>query len=217
LLLALALPVLADEAAEKERQRIEKWGPAIAAFEQQDRSDPPPQQGVLFVGSSTIKLWDTRRSFPNLPTINRGFGGSQLADTLHYLDQLVLKHKPRVVVLHAGGNDLAGGKPAQQAAADLRAIADRLQRELPDTRLVFIGIKPTIARRQLVQKERELNDLVRKDLRNRKTAVFIEVDHPFSDERGEPRADLLRPDKLHLNDAGYRVLTELVRPHVETR
>lgn len=204
----------AEDGAQKEKERIAKWLPAITAFEDQDRQSPPPQDAVLFVGSSTIRLWDTQAAFPNLPTINRGFGGSHLADALHYLDRLVLQYKPRIVVLHAGGNDLNAQKTPEAAARDFREIHARIRRELPQTRLLYIGIKPTLARASLRRQEQALNQLIRAELAKDPLGVFIETEQAFSDEHGKPRADLLTDDKLHLNEAGNAVLTSLVRPHL---
>ena len=100
----------ADEAARKEADRIAKWEPQISAFEKQDAAKPTPPGGIVFTGSSTIRLWDLAKGFPDLAPLNRGFGGSHLADVRAYLPRLVLKHKPRLVVIRAGGNDLAAGK-----------------------------------------------------------------------------------------------------------
>jgi lysophospholipase L1-like esterase len=213
---AFVLPVgrsqPADEAARKEADRIAKWEPQIAAFEKQDAAKPTPPGGVVFTGSSTIRLWDLAKSFPDVAPLNRGFGGSHLADVRAYLPRLVLKHKPRVVVIHAGGNDLAAGKPPAQVVADFEAIHKAMRAALPDCRVVFIGIKPTIKRLALRDKEREVNEAIRKDLAATPGGVFVEADKDFCDAAGKPRADLLRDDKLHLNDAGYAILTRLVRP-----
>src|SRR5438874_11830761 len=88
-----ALSQPADEAARKEADRIAKWEPQIAAFEKQDAARPTPPGGIVFTGSSTIRLWDLGKSFPDLAPLNRGFGGSHLADVRAYLPRLVLKHK----------------------------------------------------------------------------------------------------------------------------
>src|SRR5687768_18355833 len=90
----------------------------IAAFEAADAKKPPPQGAVLFVGSSSIRLWKLADSFPGMHSINRGFGGSQLADSVYYAERIVIKHKPRTVVVYAGDNDLAGGKTPEQVAGD---------------------------------------------------------------------------------------------------
>src|SRR5260370_30621178 len=84
-----------------------KWEKDIAAFEAQDKEKAPPQKAVVFVGSSSIRLWDLKKSFPDLAAINRGFGGSQIADSVHFADRLIVKHEPPLVVFYAGGNDIA--------------------------------------------------------------------------------------------------------------
>jgi hypothetical protein len=93
-----------------------KWEPAIQKFVEQDKASAPPEHGVLFVGSSSIRLWDLEKSFPEKNYLNRGFGGSQIADSIAYVDQLVLKHKPEVVLMYAGDNDIAAGKSAEIVA-----------------------------------------------------------------------------------------------------
>lgn len=201
-----------EEAAKKEADRIAKWQPQIAAFEKQDAAKPPAQGGIVFVGSSTIRLWDLAKSFPKHNAINRGFGGSHLADTRKYLPRLVLKHKPQVVVIYAGGNDLASGKSPAEAFADFQAIHQALRADLPECRLVFLGLRPTLKRLELRAKEKELNDKVRTYLADKPRATFLESDKPFCDKAGQPRADLLRDDKLHLNEAGYVILSQLLRP-----
>jgi lysophospholipase L1-like esterase len=201
-----------DEATRKEADRIAKWETQIAAFEKQDAAKPTPPGGIVFTGSSTIRLWDLAKSFPDLAPLNRGFGGSHLADVRAYLPRLVLKHRPRLVVIHAGGNDLAAGKPPGQVVADFRAIHRAVRGALPDCRVAFIGIKPTIKRLGLRDKEREVNDGIRKELAATPGGVFVEADKEFCDVAGQPRAELLRDDKLHLNDSGYAILTKIVRP-----
>ncbi len=212
LLLPAARSQPADEAARKEAARIARWEPQIAAFEKQDTAKPTPPGGIVFTGSSTIRLWDLAKGFPDLAPLNRGFGGSHLADVRAYLPRLALKHEPRVVVIHAGGNDLAAGKPPAQVVADFVAIHKAIRAALPNCRVVYIGIKPTLKRLALRDKEREVNEGIRKDLAGDPRGVFVEADKEFCDATGKPRADLLRDDQLHLNDAGYVILTRLVRP-----
>ncbi len=92
----------------------ERWAETIAKFAAADEIKPPPQGGILFVGSSSIRMWKLPKYFPELPITNRGFGGSEICDSVHYFIALVAKHKPRVVVLYAGDNDVAGGNSAAQ-------------------------------------------------------------------------------------------------------
>ncbi len=82
---------------------------AIVAFEKQDAIAPVAQNAILFVGSSSIRKWDLQKWLPGQPVINRGFGGSVLNDSLYYIDRIVSKYRPRMVVLYAGDNDIAAG------------------------------------------------------------------------------------------------------------
>jgi hypothetical protein len=97
-----------------EKADFARWEKEIAAFEQQDRESPSPKNAILFVGSSSIRLWDLPRSFPGTDVINRGFGGTQLADAAHFAPRIVVKYEPRLVVLYAGDNDVAAGKNPEQ-------------------------------------------------------------------------------------------------------
>lgn len=193
----------------------EPWQKEMAAFEAQDRTAPPAPGGVVFVGSSSIRLWDLRHSFPGLPAINRGFGGSQIADSVRHADLLVIRHKPRTVVFYAGDNDLAAGKTPQAVAADFRAFVEKVWAALPETRIAFIGIKPSLQRWAIVGTVREANALVREYCAADDRLGFIDVDGPMLGWDEKPRKDLFVADGLHMTAKGYEVWTALVRPFLE--
>ncbi len=195
--------------------QADKWAAEMSAFEKQDRESPPPPNGVLFVGSSSIRQWNLQQSFPDLPVINRGFGGSELIDSVNHVDLLVIRHKPRVVVLYAGDNDLAGGKTPQQVANDFKGFVAKIRSALPETRVAFLGIKPSIQRWPIVQKVREANRLVREYADADDQLAFIDVDGPMLGWDAKPRKDLFVADGLHLSPKGYELWTALVRPFVE--
>ena len=188
----------------------------IAAFEAADAKSPPPQGAVLFIGSSSIRLWKSlEQDFPNLKTINRGFGGSQIEHSNRYFDKIVAPYRPRLIVFYAGGNDVAAGKGPQQVLADFKTFVDKVRTTLPDTPVLFISIRPSVARRHLHGREWLTNALVRDFAESDPTADFIDAGPALVDESGAPRADLLVPDMLHLNDEGYRAWTKVIRPRVE--
>jgi hypothetical protein len=195
--------------------QADRWAKEMAAFEQQDKARPPAAGGIVFVGSSSIRLWDLARSFPGLPTLNRGFGGSQIVDSVNHADLLVIRHKPRTVVFYAGDNDLAGGKTPEAVLADYKAFVAKVRSALPDTRFVFIGIKPSIQRWALIAKVREANGLIRKFCEQDDRLGFVDVDGPMLGWDEKPRKDLLIDDGLHLTPKGYELWTVLVRPFLE--
>lgn len=193
----------------------DQWASAMAAFATQDRESPPAQGGVVFVGSSSIRLWDLGKAYPGLPIVNRGFGGSQLIDSVHHLDLLVLRHKPRTVVLYAGDNDLFAGKTPAQVQQDFTAFVEKTHAVLPATRIAFVAIKPSIARWTMVAKVREANTLIRAVCDRDDRLGFIDIDGPMLGWDGRPRADLFVGDGLHLSPRGYALWTTLTRPFVE--
>jgi len=211
---ALALAFTAASAWHARAQQADPWAKEMAAFEEQDRANPGVG-GIVFVGSSSIRLWDLAKSFPGVDALNRGFGGSQLSDSVNHIDLLVLRHKPHTVVVYAGDNDIAAGKTPQQVADDFKAFVSKTRAALPTTRIAYIGIKPSIQRWALVAKMREANRLIREFSATDDRVGFIDVDGPMLGWDEKPRKDLFIADGLHMTDKGYALWTMLVRPFVE--
>jgi lysophospholipase L1-like esterase len=204
LTLAAVLVVLPC-ATRADDKAFEKWEKDIAAFEKQDQEKPPPRNGVVFVGSSSIRRWDLGKSFEAKDYINRGFGGSQLADSVHFADRLVLKHKPRIVVLYAGDNDLAAGKKPEQVAYDFKEFVKAVHKELPKTKIIYISIKPSIARWKLIDNIRKTNALIEAQCKTDERLAYVSVEKPMLGGDGMPRAELFVKDGLHLSDEGYKL------------
>src|SRR5687767_3928326 len=165
LLAAVAGASICAPTSAKERIscKPEMWAEAIAKFEKEDRAMPPPKGGILFLGSSSIRGWDLKKSFPDLPVVNRGFGGSQICDSTHYADRLVTIHQPRLVVFYAGDNDIASGKSPEQVRDDFREFVEKVRKPQPELPIVFIAIKPSIARWKLAEEIKEANRLIAAD------------------------------------------------------
>lgn len=194
--------------------RAAKWEPALAAFERQDRQTPPVPGGIVFLGSSSIRRWDLERSFPDLPVVNRGFGGSEIPDCTRVVDRIVVPHAPGVVVVYAGDNDIAQGRPAAAVADDFRGLVAALRDGCPDATIVFLAIKPSPARLRFAETQREANRLIRDACAGLRDVVFIDVVAPMLGADGAPRAELFDDDDLHLAATGYALWTELLMPHV---
>ena len=190
-----------------------RWEPDIAQFEAQDRANPPRPGSIVFVGSSSIRKWATLdRDFSGLPVLNRGFGGSEIADVVQFTDRIVVPYKPPVVVFYAGDNDLAAGKTPAQVLDAFRSFVATMHRELPATRVVFVSIKPSIARWNIVDKFREANQLIRDYARTDDRLVYVDVFTPMLDASGQPRRELFLEDGLHMTPAGYAIWRELIAP-----
>lgn len=204
-------PLPAQEAAPP----ANRWEETIRRFEEEDATQPPSPGGVVFVGSSSIRLWDLKASFPELNAVNRGFGGSQLADAVHFADRIVLPYQPRLVVLYAGDNDLAAGKTPEQVVEDYRRFVSKVHAKAPATRIAYIAIKPSISRWRLVEQVRKANQAIAEMARDDERLEFVDIDAPMIGADGKPRPELFRPDGLHLNAEGYQVWTEKLRPVLE--
>jgi lysophospholipase L1-like esterase len=195
---------------------ISPWDAAFADFTADDAAHPHAAGGVLFVGSSSIRLWnDLERQFSALPVvIKRGFGGSQLSDCVKNLSRLVLRYRPRTVLVYAGDNDLAEGVAPPEVLRRFTAFVDGVHATLPDTRIVYISIKPSPLRARLLPQIRSTNALI-SDYAEREAKVdYADVFTPMLDAAGHPRPELFQADALHLNADGYALWKRVIAPHV---
>lgn len=197
------------------KRGVERWEPSIKAFEQKDKKSPPPKNAILFAGSSSTRGWNLPKYFPDLKVINRGFGGSQIAESIHYADRIILPHEPRIVLLYAGDNDIAAGKPPETVCADFARFVQTVHARLPKTRIVFIAIKPSIARWKLVGKMRDANRRIAKLTKTNDLLDYADIDTPMIGDDGKPRAELFVKDGLHLSHKGYVLWTSVVQPFLE--
>jgi len=192
----------------------QKWESSLAEFARNDMKHMPPAGGVLFVGSSSIRLWDNlEQQFEADPVvIKRGIWGAGMQDFTALLDRLVIPYKPRVVVLYAGENDLAEGRRPEQVLRSVETFVQGVRAALPDTRIVYVSIKPSIARAELLTPIRATNALIKDYIAGIGNAKFVDVFTPMLDRQGAPRADLFREDKLHMNAAGYAIWRAAIAP-----
>ncbi|MCA9230184.1 MAG: hypothetical protein KDA57_06010 [Planctomycetales bacterium] len=199
----------------------EKWQAAIEKFAAADLENPPAQEGIVFVGSSSIVLWKLPESFPDLNATNRGFGGSEICDSTHYLETLVIKHHPRIVVFYAGDNDIARGKTAEQVHHDFLAFQEKLFTALPDTRLLYVAIKPSRSRWQKAPVMAAANELIAAECESSERMTFIDIWTPMVstqdsfEEEAMPPADLFIKDGLHLSAKGYDLWNSILEPHLQ--
>jgi lysophospholipase L1-like esterase len=188
----------------------------IAAFEAADKTNAPPQGANLFLGSSSIRLWKSlSRDYPDHKVINRGFGGSQIFDSVEYADRIVIPYKPAKIFLYAGSNDINAGKSPIEVLAEFKAFVFRVRRDLPKVEIAFISIAPNVARWKMVDKFREANQLIRDYIKTVPGLEYIDVFEPMLSANGEPRPEILLADNLHMNEKGYAIWTPIIKPHLK--
>ena len=188
----------------------------IRRFEESDRAAPPAPGGIVFVGSSSIRMWKSLESdFPGLPVLNRGFGGSTFPEAIHYLSRIVLPYRPRTIVVYEGDNDLTFGWGARQVADDYGTFVRKVRDSLPNARIVFIGIKPSPSRWKLVDEQREANRLVRQIVARDTLQSYVDVFTPMLGANGRPQPELFIADSLHMTPSGYAIWRRQVAPHLQ--
>lgn len=189
------------------------WTPDINAFVAADREHPPAPHGVLFIGSSSINYWKSlARDFPGIPVINRGFGGSAIPDSTYYADRIVWPYKPRLIVMYAGDNDINDGATADQVLASFQTFVARAREGVPGVPIVYISIKPSIARLALWPTMKAANDRIRAWAATQKDVRFVDIAPVMVDANGKPRPELFRPDGLHMLPAGYALWIAALKP-----
>jgi lysophospholipase L1-like esterase len=182
----------------------------IEAFEARDKTSPPPENEIVAVGSSSIRFWKSAEAFPDLKIINRGFGGSDMTDSLRYAERIILPYKPRIVVVFAGGNDINHKKSPEQVAGDYKALVAKIHGALPKTKVYFISLFPNVARKSQDPLCQKVNQLIEDFSKTDPRLGYIDAQSKMRAEDGGPRPELLRPDGLHLNDDGYKIWNEIV-------
>ena len=188
----------------------------IRRFEEADAARAPAKGGIVFVGSSSIRLWNTLATdFPGHNVINRGFGGSQIIDSIRFAHRIVTPYEPRLVVMFAGTNDIAEGRSAETVLAHFKAFVGKVRKQLPETTIAYISITLAPSRWDRVETIRRANNLIEAYIRTQPKLMFIDTASQMVDETGGPRPDLFLDDRLHLNDKGYQIWKQLIGPILE--
>jgi lysophospholipase L1-like esterase len=213
-LVAIALVPVCERAWPQAPQAGNAFEKEIQAFEAADRTNPPPRGAILFVGSSSIRKWTTlSQDFSGLKVINRGFGGSQIADSTFFADRIIVPYAPKLIVMFAGDNDLAAGKTADRVFADYNEFVQKIHQRLPETRILYISIKPSLLRWKLKDEQIDANQkiaAIRDPL-----LEFVDVYPAMLGADGKPRQELFVKDGLHLSEEGYALWTRLIRPRLD--
>jgi lysophospholipase L1-like esterase len=195
-------------------QTAEKWDAAIQKFEDQDKVSPPPTNGIVFIGASSIVRWNLPEYFPELgaKAINRGFGGSQSVDSVRYVNRIVVPYHPRIVVYYAGDNDVEANVPASEIAHQFEVFDAKVHQALPQTKIIFISIKPSIRRWKWIDTIKSANAMVKAYCAKEKHLAFMDIEQQMLGTDGKPNPDLLVADGLHMSPAGYRIWTAALKP-----
>ncbi len=185
----------------------------IKAFLDSDRTAPPPQGAILFIGSSIFRQWtNVKDQMAPLPVFNRAFGGSRTWEVLHYMDQIVLPYRPRIILYYTGSNDVNAGEPAAAIVSRVKEFVERTHAALPGTRIYFVAINRSPDKRA----RWNVVDAVNADMKALTATTphlrYIDLNPVLFDAHGEPRTELYREDGLHFHPPAYDLFAAIVKP-----
>jgi lysophospholipase L1-like esterase len=213
----LTLPCFGEdtkEISEKEYKNPDHFEKAMQQFETADQEQPPPQGAIVGIGSSSMRGWHStiKTDLAPLTIIPRGFGGSNMNEALHYADRIVLPYKPRAILLYEGDNDIAQDITPKKITDTFRAFIAKVHKDLPNCRIYFLSIKPSISRWKMWPKMQEANNLIAAECAKDKRLTYVDVASGMLDDEGKPLKNIFKEDNLHMTRPGYVIWENAVRP-----
>lgn len=187
----------------------------IQAFIDEDQKAGSRDVDVVFVGSSSIRGWNLKDSYQGLSLAKRGFGGSHISDVNHYIDRLVLRHSPDIVVFYAGENDISGGKSSDQVLTDYIKFVETTHNNKADTKIIFLSIKPTPKRWHLWADMQEANDKIKAYSQTSDKLYYLDIGTPMLKD-SQPNPAVYVPDGIHMTEFGYTLWDEKLSQLLET-
>ncbi len=200
--------------------QAQPFKPEIVQFQKSDSIVMPPKGQIVFAGSSSFTKWkDVAMYFPGYPIINRGFGGASLVDLIYYVDEAIIKYQPSQVFIYCGENDMADVDTVSPATVlnRFKTLHAILLKKLPRaTKIVFVSLKPSVARWHLESKFIEANKLIEGYIATQKNIQYLDVHTAMLDENKEVLKDIFIADKLHMNPKGYLIWQKQFAPYLTT-
>jgi hypothetical protein len=189
----------------------------IRAFKRMDSISFPAKDGILFIGSSSIRKWtNLEQRFPGKPIIRRGVGGSELWQLVDYYTPYILfPYQPRKIFIYAGENDIAGGKSGVFVFSEFQKLFEMINKQLPNATVYFMSIKMSPSREKYFKEVAVANELIKNYLANKPNSAFIDVNIALlKTNTSLPDSTLFLADYLHLNSKGYDIWQQVIAPYV---
>ncbi|MEG0807423.1 MAG: GDSL-type esterase/lipase family protein [Alistipes sp.] len=211
----LSLLCLSLQAQDSVYCRANEWRSQIDEYYRKDSIAFPQKGSILFVGSSSIRMWHNLQSyFPNHRVLARGFGGARMSDVLYHMQRLILDYKPSQIVLYAGENDLANGVEATDLVDDIKCFVRIVELQLPGVPIIILSVKPSPYSAKIVKRQRDANRLLYAYSQTKPWVTFLDISTLMFDAQGNYREELYRKDRLHITDEAYKLWQGIVEPHL---
>ncbi len=192
-------------------QDPKRFQKAVEELVKKEYNFSPDKEVVVFAGSSSIRMWkDVQAAYPEYNVINNGFGGSHFSDLIHYYRELIAIRRPDILFIYEGDNDIFSGKNPKKVADEARQLINKVHQDFPETKIVLISAKPSLARWKLKKEYQQLNRYLEKLAKKREGLEYADVWKAMVDERGDVYTDIFVDDNLHLNEKGYEIWEEVI-------
>lgn len=187
----------------------QRFAKEIATFAAQ----PAAKEGIVFTGSSSIRLWKTlKEDFSDLPVLNRGFGGSVANDLIVYFDTLITRNQPKVIVTYTGSNDINAKLTVPECLEDYTKFLNRVHQTLPETRVIITSVKIGEKRIAQIPQVHELNRELKTWTEGKDWIRYVDCTSYLADDKGQPIRAYYAKDLLHLSPEGYAKWTQILTP-----
>ena len=199
----------------KDSTELTRFEKQIVAYEKQDVKNFPSTKGIVFTGSSSVRMWNhIKDDLHPLPVINRGFGGSTIPEVNYYASRIIYPYQPQIVAIYAGDNDVAKGYRPKEILANYQTLVSNIHNHLPNTKIYFISIKPSPARWNLWPQMKKANQLIEQFSQQHDYLYYFDVSAPMINAQGTVKGDIFLDDNLHMNRAGYDLWTDVIKPEL---
>lgn len=192
----------------------DRWKLTVGGFNLEDEIIGERPGAIVATGSSSMRFWDHRihQDLGPLTIISRGFGGSNMNDVLTFIDELVLRHDPRAVMIYEGDNDVAQGVPVDTILKTFKQAIEKIHDHDEGIRIYLLSVKPSISRSEMWPTMLEVNEKLEALASSDKRITYIDVATPMLNPDGSIRDDLFVADELHMNQKGYDIWRDVVAP-----
>ena len=202
----------------KYQEASKVWEKEIQQLEAKDKAETDPQNAILFVGSSSIRLWkNIKTDMQPYPVIQRGYGGSKFSDNIFYVERLVKPHDFKALVMFFA-NDITGSnndRTPEELTAIVKETIKKVRAIKPNKPIFLIEITPTNLRWKVWQQAKQANELLKNMSKKMKNVHFIETAAAYLDAEGKPRSELFGPDQLHQNQKGYDIWSAIIKKRLD--
>jgi lysophospholipase L1-like esterase len=196
--------------------QVKPYWNEIQAFKQQDSVKFPQKHAVLFVGSSSFRLWGNMKAwFPSTVVINRGFGGAEITDVITYADDIIFPYKPSQLVIYCGENDIAETGSGTVVYERTKELVQLIREKMPRVNIVYVSIKPSPSRKKFFAEVTKANELIKNYLAGLPRTTFIDIYPLMLGANGKPLPHIFKEDSLHMNEQGYVIWQKAIGPHLK--